>query len=227
MTHRNGPIPTTIATTMAATIARCDVVEMLFDRVEQIVDGRDPIDLAIGPDAASDLAVDAAALERVVSALALQLWHALGLTASDEDRRDLAMAAVEEASSLRRSSAAALDAIISMVEAVVLDDVAWTVGPRAAADRIDVLDLFEAAVSVSAAITWNVADRLALDPMQVAREPRTGATNEMAGPSACRSFRGRLRRREGQTWSGRNSQCHGSRGTASTHPNLGPLVFNH
>jgi hypothetical protein len=38
-------------------------------------------------------------------------------------------------------------------------------------------------------------------------------------------FRGRARKR--QTCSGRNSQCHGSRGTASTHPKRGPFVLSH
>ncbi len=220
MTHCNGPIPTMIDS--------CDVVELLFDRVERIVDGRELHDVASGTGAASGLEVDDEALDRVVSILALQLWHALGLTVSDEDRRDLAMATVEEASSLRRSSPAALGAIISLVEAIVHDDIESTSGlSLAGVDHIDAMDLFEAAVSVSAAITWNVADRLALDPMNIVHERGAGWSSDVDGSGACRSGLRRLRRRDGQTWSGRNSQCHGSRGTASTHPNLGPLVFNH
>ncbi len=220
MIHCTGPIPPTIDSS--------DMVGLLFDCVGYLVDGLEPHDVGFDTVAASAIRVDVETLDRMASVLALQLQHALALTVSDEDRRDLALATVEEASSLRRCSPAALGAIISMVEAIVYDDVEATGGlALAAVEYIDAVDLFEAATSVSAAIAWNVADRLALDPTNVVRELRAGLSNTTPGTRACRSSSGRPSRRDDQTWSGRNSQCHGSRGTASTQPNLGPLVFSH
>ena len=204
------------------------LVASLFDAVEEIVDGSMRTEATPRSDFYA-VGLDAAAVYQIGSAVAVQFRMALGSTASDEDRRDLAIAVNDESSSLRRSSAEALGAIMLIVEAILIDD-SDTLNEvvRDAIEIIDSIDLFEAAASVAAAITWNIADRLALDPVTVVHE--LGNQFDGCASSAARSDRSTVRQsgRSGrQTWSGRNSQCHGSRGTDSTQPNRGPLVFSH
>lgn len=193
--------------------------------------------IVAGPPTLSDASIsgstvewlDAEAVCRLASVLASHFRLAVGFTVSDDDRRDLAQGVHDEAASVRRASAAALGAIESIVDAMLLDETDAVVDlTYAAVEVIDVIDLFDAAASVSASIAWNIADRLSLDPVIVVRELRDHAPEPRSTTVlGCRSTV-RLSNRSGrQTWSGRNSQCQGSRGTDSTQPNRGPLVFNH
>ncbi len=166
----------------------------------------------------------------VGSALALQLQLALGLTVSDDDRRDVATAIFTGATTLGVGSASAIGAITSVLDTIARhdDDAAVDTADRALS-VLDPFDLLDAAAAVSVTIIGIVADRLALDPATVLSEmvasvsSRGSAHRAGSEPSRCPHAHG-VRR---QTWSGRNSQCHVSRGTASTQPNLGPFVFSH
>ncbi len=204
------------------------LVAALFDTVDEIVGGFPAPEAHLRP-VPSVAAFDATAVHRIGSVLAVQFRLALGSTVSDEDRRDLAAAVNDESASLRRSSNAALGAIVLIVEAILHDEAdAFDGVASATVEQIDPVDLFEAAASVAAAITWNIADRLALDPAVVVHELRDHFDG--CASSSASTHRSTVRpsdRSRRQTWSGRNSQCHGSRGTASTQPNRGPLVFSH
>ena len=170
------------------------------------------------------------------ASLGPQLAGALGLAVSAADRRDVAVEVLVGAGTFATASDAAIGAICALLDAVTAGDgdrAAELVG--AALAQLDPIDLFEAAAALAASITEVVAMRLDLATAVVVTELDRSLSARAAravgerqrGPHARPAHRGSAPRPgRRQTWSGRNSQCHGSRGTASTQPKRGPFAFS-
>ncbi|WP_420452522.1 hypothetical protein [Ilumatobacter sp.] len=213
-----------------------DVVSALLRRSDALIWGIDHDPAAARRVEALD---DADGLLDAVALIAPHLACALGLTVSADDRRCVAVQIMSGARSFEAAGPDAIGAVCALLDALTGDDLAGAVEiVEAALDGIDHAELFAAAAALTASIIEVIADRLDLDPRVVLGEVAAASTGvETDGPrrhrtahEACSSFATRGRRtavRVDQTWSGRNSQCHGSRGTDSTHPNLGPLTFSH
>lgn len=210
----------------------------LFERVTELLMHVDAMSCTAEPTSGDD-----EGLMLVAATILSTQFHLLNrLSLSTADRRRGVEAMDDHAERLGAQveglSIGALGAMSMLLEHVVCDDAAAAGSTLAAAlDLFDIEELFDASAVLMASIIHVVAERLALDTMTVHAEMRDGvdvsaqqrtsqtvdscsvAQRSLATTADVRPLR--------QTWSGRNSQCHGSRGTDSTQPNRGPFVLSH
>ncbi len=146
-----------------------------------------------------------------------QLEIALGMTVGGVEIDRLVPDVLDRAAAFGIASPQAVGAAATLVDRVRGDD------PRSLARAILAArgafgdaEVVAGVVALSAALSVQIALSMGLD---------SGVVHDELSERAGRVLRCSVRRGD-QTWSGRNSQCHGSRGTDSTHPKRGAFTCN-
>lgn len=209
----------------------------LFDRSTELLLGCAAIECSVHPTPGDDEGL----LFVAATLLGTQFRVINRLSLSNSERYTSVLAIQGHVDHIADVSVGALGAMSMLVESVVVDDLQAAASTICSAiDVFQTGELFHAAAALMAAHSLVIAEQLALDAITVHQELRAGvdvstSASETAAAdlivAGCRRSTGRPGRapatRSRQTCSGRNSQCHGSRGTDSTQPNLGPFVFSH
>lgn len=160
-----------------------------------------------------------------------QLEVVLNLTLDHTDARRLVPDLLRAAADFGIAGAAAVGAVAALVDPLLDGDAERLAGLiLLAMDEIAPDELERASASLIAALSTAIARRLDLRPVEVHAEVRERwRTGQIAAchPGLHPDPSARRHRPGDQIWWGRNSQCHGSRGTASTQPKRGPFTLSH